>query len=258
MTVGMAAGYSDITIATLNIWGRKGKFDLRMKLIADELARLNPQVIFLQEVLFVGGEHPLISLMQKRGYKSFFEPALVSESNQYGNALLTNLPLQAVDSFCFPHTQTEEPRNVVGAELTSHYKRCAFFSTHLSHGDRLEQIREVQLALLDQLSQQHDLFVCGADLNMPPDKFQRIRLARNLNLRDPHDDPNFELEYAAAIAKNPIAMRRGVTSKLDYVLVGGRQSTDVKISNTEFFAIEPVDGTYPSDHLGICCCVHIS
>lgn len=155
-----------LTLATYNIHacvGTDGVFDPART--AAVIKQLDADVIALQEV----EHHPIEQqdvlqyLAQHTGHQAIAGPTLLREDRDYGNALLTRLPViqsQQLDL----SVERFEPRAAIQATLSFQQKTLQVMATHLGLKpvERRLQIKK----LLAMLSDQHvDIQVLMGDLN---------------------------------------------------------------------------------------------
>jgi len=155
-----------ITLATYNIHacvGADGHFDPQRT--ADVVRELDADVVALQEVEHRGidGNDLLDFLAAAVDLTAIPGPILLRETGEYGNALLTRLPVRAVNRIDLsqPH---REPRGALDVTLACGKRRMQVVATHLGlrPGERRRQIRRL-LALFE--SAHTDLSVLLGDLN---------------------------------------------------------------------------------------------
>jgi endonuclease/exonuclease/phosphatase family metal-dependent hydrolase len=106
---------------TLNLWGENGPADARLELVGDELDRLAPDVVALQEVRQVPGRIPnqAETLARRRGHSWVFAPSTEWGGGHEGLAILSRFPIGAHDARPLPHSADNEGRVVLSA-MTAH------------------------------------------------------------------------------------------------------------------------------------------
>lgn len=127
-----------LRLATWNIHmgvGLDGQRDLQ--LTAEVIQQLRPDLISLQEV--DNHIHPagndLQTLHAMTGLEVIAGPTMQRTTGDYGNALLTWLPVLKVERYDISITRGREPRGLLIAHLDWHGERLQVAVTHL--GDRL-------------------------------------------------------------------------------------------------------------------------
>jgi endonuclease/exonuclease/phosphatase family metal-dependent hydrolase len=137
-----------IRIATWNIHmgvGPDGKRDLDR--IASIILDLGVDCIALQEVdnrIVAGRPGELVTLARKTGYEAISGPTMHREDGNYGNALLTRLP---VDEIRLEELSVAEfePRGLIDADLLFNGHSLRVVTTHLGlrRAERRRQIRRI-------------------------------------------------------------------------------------------------------------------
>lgn len=138
---GSAAKAQPLTILSYNIHhaeGMDGKIDLQR--IAAVIQSVSPDVVALQEVdrgaKRSGGIDQAKELGRLTGLEMVFGRAIDFEGGQYGNAVLSRLPIKSVTSHPLPYTEGREPRVVLEVELVvpesgGGQSSFVLFATHL-------------------------------------------------------------------------------------------------------------------------------
>lgn len=261
-----------LRVATLNLWHREGPWPARAALIREELERLAPDVVGLQEVLaFTDGdgrtENQAGELAAGLGYELVYAPAAeLGGGLTLGNALLTRHPVLEHAHSALP-TRPEEPGRGVGFLLTeTPWGRLPVFVTHLSWeldagATRVAQVR----ALTDWLSARAPLgkgalpAIVVGDFNAEPDSDEirfltgrHVLEGRSVYFADAWryegEGPGYTFDrrnaYAARVSEPP--------RRIDYIFVRGpdraRRGEPLR-ARVCFDA--PRDGVWPSDHFGV-------
>jgi len=153
-------------LATYNIHtgiGTDGRFDPDR--VARVLQELDADVVALQEVEqhAVGDTDLLEFLAARTGHTALAGPTLLRESRDYGNAILTRLPIVTVQRVDLSLPQ-REPRGALEVMLDWHGRRLQVVATHLGlrPGERRRQV--VRLLELFE-SGSADVSVLLGDLN---------------------------------------------------------------------------------------------
>jgi endonuclease/exonuclease/phosphatase family metal-dependent hydrolase len=155
-----------ITLATYNIHaciGADGRFDPERTV--GVLLEIGADLVALQEVErhVVDGRDLLDYLAAAVGMKAFAGPTLLRGTRGYGNALLTSLPLHALDRIDLSLPR-REPRGAMNVRLAWGDRRLQVVATHLGlrPGERRQQVRR----LLPLFEAEHaDVAVLLGDLN---------------------------------------------------------------------------------------------
>ena len=93
-----------LRVLTLNIWNRQGPWEQRLGLIRAGIARLDPDLVGLQEVIDVGGRTQADEIGEGLGYRSAFGAAHdLGGGVRFGNAALARWPIAASQRLPPPH-----------------------------------------------------------------------------------------------------------------------------------------------------------
>ncbi|MBA4141960.1 MAG: endonuclease/exonuclease/phosphatase family protein [Nitrosospira sp.] len=136
-----------LTLVTYNIHaaiGTDGRFNPAR--VVDVLRELDADVVALQEVEHhdVDGRDLLDYLAEQTGLTAVAGPTLLRETRQYGNAILTKLPVLAVNrvNLTLPG---HEARGAIDVTLAGKGRRMQVVGTHLGLApwERREQVRKL-------------------------------------------------------------------------------------------------------------------
>jgi endonuclease/exonuclease/phosphatase family metal-dependent hydrolase len=148
-----------LRIVTYNILGGRNTDGARdLKRVADVLTALNADLVALQEVdvktkRFLGRDLPK-ELGELTRMQPFFAAAMPFEGGEYGDAVLTRLPVESHQGHVLPARPKSEPRAAM--EVVCRLRDAAdapkirFIATHLDH-QRAEEDRLAQIAKLLEL-----------------------------------------------------------------------------------------------------------
>lgn len=253
----LAAGSADVprpdtlTVVTLNLWHDQQDWPLRRALILEELRRLHPDVICLQEVL----QHATLrnqahDLADSLGHQVTFSSVDPETSvKRYGNAILVRHPvLEASWKALDP---AGDYRTVVHARIVFRGHPVDIFDTHLHHtaegaGIRAEQVRD----LLDYVQQRRGKgpAVLAGDFNAPvsapelqPVAYWFLDVFGSLH-QNAGQDTVATLNPAMGHARR----------RIDHVFVSRNgRPTLVPLSSDIVFDRPAADGVWPSDHFGV-------
>ena len=236
-------------VASLNIRNLADRWAERQSLIYADMAALQPDVLALQEVVYVLQQDRLIGAAGEGRYESVRGWAGRPE---YGNALLVRSPLVAAEP-----DRTELGRNrsaLRGVVALPDGARVVVAVTHLHHLGPDEAERDEQARLLiDWLGQApaHDGLVVMGDFNADPLEPTYGRMT----------GAGFRSAYLEANGAEPAVTwpsdiqapgidTDGVPECLDYIWVRGA----IRVDDCRLVFDRPAvdDPTlYPSDHLGL-------
>lgn len=164
-----------VTVLTYNIWHDQEDWPARLNLMVEELDRLRPDVIMLQEVLQNENlPNQAATLAYRLGYEDFHFVSVNAEGapKRYGNAILSRHPILETGE------RKLEPRNdyrtAAYARIDVGGRPVSVYSTHLhySGGGPGTEVRQRQIEdLLDfiELTKGDAPVVIGGDFNAKPD-----------------------------------------------------------------------------------------
>jgi endonuclease/exonuclease/phosphatase family metal-dependent hydrolase len=242
-------------VATLNILNLADRWPERLPLILADMAALQPDLLGLQEVVYVMQQDRVIGAAGEGRYEAIRGWAGRPE---YGNSLLVRSPLVAHD-----HERLDLGlgRSALRAVIDLPGGTSALIVvTHLHHLGPDEAARDEQAApLLDWLgpAATRPVTIVMGDFNADPAEptYARMRAA------------GFRSAYAEANGQDPPVTwpsglqapamdTDGIPECLDYIWVRG----DVRVMSARlaFDRPDPEDPTlFPSDHFGISCLLEI-
>lgn len=134
-----------VDIVTLNLWHDRGDWPRREAMIEDELRRLDPDVIVLQEVLQDAGlPNQAHTLAQRLGYRWHFVSVDAPErTRRYGNAILTR---EAIVQRGERALQPKDDYRIAGwARTTVRGRALNVYVVHLNFSDRSGATRAKQI-----------------------------------------------------------------------------------------------------------------
>jgi len=240
---------NSLHVATLNIRNLADRWDERLPLILADMAALQPDVLGLQEVVYVLQQDRVIGAAGPGRYASTRGWAGRPE---YGNAMLVKEPLVAIDA----------------ERLDLGLTRCALRTrlvleggasviavvTHLHHVTADEAERDEQARLLiDWLGEAPDAdgIVVVGDFNAEPDEPTYARMTR-AGYRSAHLEANGadpDVTWPSGLDA-PAIDTDGPPGCLDYIWVRGSIAVDsCRVVFDRAAVGDP--GLYPSDHLGL-------
>jgi endonuclease/exonuclease/phosphatase family metal-dependent hydrolase len=236
-------------VATLNIRNLADRWDERLPLILADMAALQPDVLGLQEVVYVLQQDRLIGAAGAGRYESTRGWAGRPE---YGNALLVKEPLAAEDTERLDLGLT---RAAIRARLVLPGGASAIVAvTHLHHVSADESERDEQARLLvDWLAGAPlaDGIVVVGDFNAEPVEpaYRRMQAAgfRSAYLEANLSEP--EVTWPSGLLA-PAMDTDGPPGCLDYIWVRGSIAVDGCRLVFDRPAVGDA-GLYPSDHVGL-------
>jgi endonuclease/exonuclease/phosphatase family metal-dependent hydrolase len=236
-------------VATLNILNLADRWPERLPLILADMAALQPDLLALEEVVYVMQQDRVIGAAGEGKYEAIRGWAGRPE---YGNSLLVRSPLAARDP---ERLDLGLGRSAVRAivELPGG-TRALIVVTHLHHVGPDEAARDEQTtALLDWLDRAAtpSVTIAMGDFNADPDEPTSARM-RAAGFRSAFAEANGQdpsVTWPSGL-QAPAMDTDGSPECLDYIWIRG----DVRVHSARlaFDRPDPEDPTlYPSDHFGI-------
>ncbi len=191
--------------------GTDGRMDLPR--LAAVIRSVDPDAVALQEVDCrtgrSGGVDQATELARLTGMRAYFSAAMDYDGGQYGDAVLTRLPLAGDPvRLALPCSPGHEPRTVMAVPLQVSDKKANaiwFLSTHLDHTrdetDRLAQAAEIVKAFGPNSDYASDVVFLAGDLNAQPDSQTMRRIGQAwTGVGDnpptfPADEPTIAIDY---------------------------------------------------------------
>ena len=236
-------------VATLNIRNLADRWDERLPLLLADMAALQPDILGLQEVVFVLQQDRLIGAAGPGRYESLRGPAGRPE---YGNALLVRAPLAAADG---ERLDLGLNRSAIRARIAlPEGSSVVVVVTHLHHVPADERERDEQARLLvdwlTDIPAAEGVIVVG-DFNAEPVETAYGRMER-AGYRSAHHEANGAepaVTWPSGL-QGPAVDTDGEPGCLDYIWVRG----PIGVESCRLAFDRPAvgdPGLYPSDHLGL-------
>lgn len=252
-----------LRVATLNVWNVSDPYPRRRRILLDELARLNLDVIGLQEAVEEpsGGPGQAVDLASPQGLHVAYAPEGPFRSGTIGNAVLSRYPIERSQSLPLPGVG-RFARNVLHAELRLPEGLLHVFCTHLAYGpdrgpDREQQVVAAE-ALVGRAGRALPRILLG-DFNAEPDSPE----IGFLTGRNALAGRRASFQDAAAVAgrseatwakANPFTdPAPPVDRRIDYVFVSSQEANGSgSIRSCRLAFAEPdASGCFASDHFGV-------
>ena len=273
---------SVLRVATINIWNKSGPWLSRLPLIRQELERLQPDVVGLQEVLrfrpqsapdapLTTQNDQLTEIADGLGYQLAYSTASdYGNGLKFGNAVLSRHPIVAEQSFQLPGSESGETRSLLYTLCQTPCGSLPVFVTHLNWKFHQGGIRQRQVAFIaERVAELSPIGgpelppVLLGDFNAAPDS-DEIRFLTGLCALD-GKTVYFADAWVFAGAgpghtfdrTNPYAAKaREPSRRIDYIFVRGpdRQfrgeplRAELAFNRADLACAEPV---WPSDHFGV-------
>lgn len=174
-----------VKVMTYNIFGARSGGIPDLEPIAEVIRRVNPDLVALQEVdkyTNRNAKHGDIAkkLGELTGMEYFFAKARDYDGGEYGDAVLSKLPLIETAAYNLEVDPDlgGERRSVARVKVSKGDKQFYFISTHFDHlGDERNRIKQAKDFIT--LSKGFDLpVIMGGDLNATPDS-ETMSIMRN-------------------------------------------------------------------------------
>ncbi|WP_019630653.1 endonuclease/exonuclease/phosphatase family protein [Actinomadura atramentaria] len=180
-----APGGGRVRVTTYNIHDavdRDGGLDPES--VARAIERQRPQVVLLQEAgrgsLLSGATDAAVWLSRRLGMKLLWGPAA---DGQFGNAILTSLPVEDSGTDRMPRTDWAQVRGYVWARLRVGSTTMDVWSTHLAVGDDHGRDRLAEVSSLLRAWSRAPRTIIGGDFNAEPASDEIMRMASGTGLR---------------------------------------------------------------------------
>jgi len=261
-----------VRVLSWNLWHRFGPWEARRPAIAATLARLDADVICLQEVWADDEVGFAEELAAGLGFHHAYGARLVHDGVRFGNAVLSRWPITTSDVLPLPSPEaTEEMRTCVLANIDGPRGSLQVFSTHLNWRFDQSDVRQLQVRAICGFIEASRPEggrpfppILAGDFNADPDS-DEIRM---LTGRAATPVPKLVFHDAWEVAgqasdssdtgatwtnNNPYAkLDLEPDRRIDYVLVGWPKAGGAgHVTRCTVEALEPVAGVVPSDHLAV-------
>lgn len=261
-----------LKVLTWNLWWRFGPWEARRPAIAATLARLDADVICLQEVWDDGTVCFAAELAEGLGLHHVFGSRLDLDGVRFGNAVLSRWPITAHEVLPLPAPEdVDELRTCVRADVDGPRGALQVYSTHLSWRFDQSHVRQDQVRAIagfiarSRAGGGHPFPpVLGGDFNADPDSDEIRMLTGRSTTPEPklvfHDAWEAAGQASASSAtgatwtnNNPYArLDLEPDRRIDYVFVGWPKAGGAgHVTRCTVEGSEPIDGVVPSDHLAV-------
>lgn len=259
----MVADSDALTIATLNTWKNDGEYWKRLPAMARAVADLNPDVVFLQEVLRAPGADDAdtaATIAEAAGLKASSERARKRKREIDGRRVecwsgLSILHRRRLDLYRLDlpvDLRRDDERLALFAEIDSPVGPVTLVNLHLTHPAEEGDMRRAEMqAVLEELERREvDRAIVAGDFNDSPDS-PVLDLCRRRRWRCRN-----VVEEAHAGGFFPTIPETGMI--VDHILLlepTWAEHADVRMAGPFADSPDPETGVMPSDHLGVCAVV---
>src|SRR3954468_6122967 len=137
-----------LTVMTLNLWNTNHWQERRDAVVA-WINELRPGLVALQEVVRTPDECQATWLGQQTGMTAVFAAARAGAIDEFGNAVLSRLPIDDVRTLRLTDVGTgAEPRGALSVDVRTSRGVASFSTPHLSHLFDQGGLREAQVQQL--------------------------------------------------------------------------------------------------------------
>jgi endonuclease/exonuclease/phosphatase family metal-dependent hydrolase len=259
-----------VRFVTLNLWGENGPHERRLDLVADELGRLDVDVVALQEVREVPGRlvNQADTLARRLGFHRAFAAATEWGGGVEGLAVVSRLPIGESDTRRLPHATESEGRIRLSARLDTPRGPLWVHTTHLSYRlhegrEREDQVQALDVEIRARAPRTELPQILAGDFNTVPeaDEIRWLRGLCTLGGRRVFYQDAWSTAHPGEpgvtwARDNPFRAKMNwlpADRRIDYVFVTPRRRDgrgtvrDARV----VFERPDEDGVFPSDHFGV-------
>lgn len=239
-----------IGVLTLNLWHDKGDWPKRRALIVEEIQRLKPDLIALQEVLQRPGlRNQAEDLAEAIGYDVRFVSVDPPQAERrYGNAILSKAPSMTRDMRKLEPLNDYRTAAYARFVFDTMHNGVAFYATHLHNERDGGAIRQRQIAsLLDFIGGTRpasDVIIAG-DLNSDADSPELKALAARYRDAYAQAHPDLARDAARSTTLNPAYLP---AQRIDHIFY---DPAGFDLLEARIVLNQPRDGVWASDHFGL-------
>ncbi|GAA0592591.1 endonuclease/exonuclease/phosphatase family protein [Caenispirillum bisanense] len=264
----------DYSVVTLNTWKCDGLYRERLRLMADGLRALSPDLVMLQEafatedcdepvdtarVLAEATGMHVVHHPGRRKERLFETRTVVSTS---GLAILSRRPILRHEVIDLPTDPRDGERHALIAVIAgdSPERPVVAVTTHLSHLARADALRQAQMdAALDAVSALPEtpaVVFLGGDLNSSADSDLVTTLGHRhgLEVTNAYHVGDLDVSFPTLVSGLPKrAATRDKCIDFIFMLTAAHAAPSYRLVTTErvLDKPDPETSTYPSDHTGV-------
>lgn len=252
-----------LKVMTMNLRHDNDQWERRMPLVAEEIVRLDPDVVGVQEVALFADQIPRLTAEIAARRPDKRSPYRVYQRHKSGTAFFSGEGEAVLSKLSIEGTETRSlgyGRIVQAVRLRHGNARIDVLNTHLhaEAGDAGERIRTDQVASILDFSKDIDdcyvQFLTG-DLNTVETSPIILQL-RTAGFVDSFASMHAE-NHRARGATSPVRLQDGAfrqkpRHRIDYVFARSRLGRSIEVRDSVVaFRNHDVKGFYPSDHFGV-------
>jgi len=245
----VAPGGPELTLVTFNIWHNQSDWPARLPLLVAALRAEDPDVIALQEVLedaAIGLPNQARTLADALGGYAvhFVSTDPEGAPRRYGNAVLSRLPVAAVESRKLQ--PLDDYRTALRVRVLVGERAVDVVNTHLAWQEDAAPVRARQIAdLVSMLPEDGAPLIVMGDFNAVQEDAGLAALTA----------PRFFSALPRGTAQTTLNPARGHPPRvIDHIFVEAAGFAPVRAA---VIGSTPVDGEYPSDHFGVAATVSL-
>lgn len=251
---------AQIGVLTLNLWHDKGDWPKRRALIVEEIQRLQPDLIALQEVLQRPGlRNQAEDLAEAVGYHVRFVSVDPPQAERrYGNAILSRQPAMTRDMRKLEPLNDYRTSAYARFVFDSMHNGVAFYASHLHNERDGGAVRQRQIAslldfidgtsppndTLDGTRPPSDVIVAG-DFNSDADSPELKALAARYRDAYAQAHPDLAKDAARSTTLNPAYLP---AQRIDHIFY---DPAGFDLLEARIVLNQPRDGIWASDHFGL-------
>ena len=254
----------EIKVLSWNIWWKFQNYLKRQDLIFDEIKKLTPDILCLQEVWEDKDKSQAQEISNLLGYKYKYSKSYEFDGVSFGNAIISKYPIIKFFSQIIPTEEKfNENRTLLHAELLYKDQKINVLCTHLNYKYNESDIRQNQVKFILNYISKLDTSIfpnilCG-DFNADP-MSDEIRMILGLTtpinrvvfkdvwqINNP-DNPGYTWSNENLYAKKTLEANR----RIDFIFVGnpGKNGLGHPLK-TYLIGTKIKNKIHPSDHFGI-------
>jgi endonuclease/exonuclease/phosphatase family metal-dependent hydrolase len=240
-----------LKILQWNVWYKESADNIK-RLVAE----IDPDILCAQEITIRSKENPDRNvpeeIAQQQNYNYFYQPCLVRDDINMGNAIFSKLPILAkshtyVQRADGTDSYEKEDRIYIETTIDTGSKALNIGTVHLSyiHGFELNEQKKSEInALQTEVAKHADSYILTGDMNTAPDSYLTELLGKNLK----NIGPDFS---EATWTTKPFSYNGFSASTLDWRLDHAFGTADITVISAE------VVQTEFSDHLPLLITVEV-
>lgn len=252
-----------LSVITINTWKCEGEYFPRIKYLAEELLKLNPDIVLCQECFSCGSKDisTLSYLAEQLEMHQSYIPARKKQRlflNEYvdsesGLGVLSKFEIEKNDFCLLPNVPGDEKRMLQKLTIKlPNGQKLQIINVHLTHIDTIENHRLNQIEfIIEQIQNTADLFIIGGDFNALPDSEEINSLISKANFMDIFSAFDPFIERSSLVEP----FEKGQKLNVDYLFTAKKYLENGEIEIMEAQTVlnhkNPINNQYASDHFGI-------